>query len=48
MLIFAKSAYGFNAHAESRNDKAFGLNGHAEGMKGAFVVIKIKNYYGKK
>ena len=42
MIIFAKSAYGFNAHAESRNNKVFGFNAHAEGMNGAFVVIRIK------
>ena len=32
-----------NAVAEGRNNaKAFGLNAHAEGMNGAFVVITIK------
>lgn len=44
MLIFAKSAYGPNAVAEGRNNtKAFGFNAHAEGMSGAFVVIKISD-----
>ena len=42
-MIFTKSAYGLNAHAEGRNNaKAFGFNASAVGMNVAFVVITIK------